>query len=69
MLSTERMVADLKARGVDAWSAEGPDAILERLARDVGGGEVVLCMSNGLFANLPRRLLKVFGERRAGVAV
>ena len=69
MLSTERLVADLRAKGVEAWAARDPDAILERLAHEVRAGEVVLCMSNGSFANLPRRLVQVLGERRAGVAV
>ena len=69
MLSTDRLVSDLRASGVDAWAASGPDDILERLSRDVAAGEVVLCMSNGSFSNLPRRLLARLRERVTGVAV
>jgi UDP-N-acetylmuramate: L-alanyl-gamma-D-glutamyl-meso-diaminopimelate ligase len=57
MLSTDRLVADLERRKTHAWSAEGPDAILERLPGDLRSGDVVVCMSNGSFGNLPRRLL------------
>ena len=57
MLSTDRLVADLEQRKTQAWSAEGPDAILERLPGDLRSGDVVVCMSNGSFGNLPRRLL------------
>ena len=70
MLSTERLITDLCARNVAAWSAAGPDDILERLARDVEPGDVVVCMSNGSFGNLPRRLLERLARRsvaRAGV--
>jgi UDP-N-acetylmuramate: L-alanyl-gamma-D-glutamyl-meso-diaminopimelate ligase len=69
MLSTDRLVADLSARGIEAWTAPNPDAILERLAREVRAGDVVLCMSNGAFANLPRRLLGALGGTAAGAAV
>jgi UDP-N-acetylmuramate: L-alanyl-gamma-D-glutamyl-meso-diaminopimelate ligase len=57
MLSTDRIVADLKAGGVGAWSADGPDEILARLMGELREGDVVLCMSNGAFGNLPRRLV------------
>jgi UDP-N-acetylmuramate: L-alanyl-gamma-D-glutamyl-meso-diaminopimelate ligase len=57
MLSTDRLVADLERRNTHAWSAQGPDAILARLPSDLRRGDVVVCMSNGSFGNLPRRLL------------
>jgi len=62
MLSTERLVTDLRAAGTDAWVASGPDAILERLAAELAAGDVVVCMSNGAFGNLPRRLLASLGS-------
>ncbi|MEE8312022.1 MAG: Mur ligase family protein [Candidatus Binatia bacterium] len=61
MLSTAKLVADLESRGRIAWSADGPDAIIERLAAELDDGEVVVCMSNGAFGNLPRRLLGALG--------
>jgi len=61
MLSTDRLVADLAKRDTHAWAAEGPDAILARLPDDLRPGDVVVCMSNGSFGNLPRRLLALLG--------
>ena len=61
MLSTDRLVVDLERRGVLAWSAADPDAILARLPDDLRSGDVVVCMSNGSFGNLPRRLLASLG--------
>ncbi|MFN2427489.1 MAG: glutamate ligase domain-containing protein, partial [Candidatus Binatia bacterium] len=57
MLSTDRLVADLSARGVPAWTEAGPDEILARLRTELREGDVVLCMSNGAFGGLPRKLL------------
>jgi UDP-N-acetylmuramate: L-alanyl-gamma-D-glutamyl-meso-diaminopimelate ligase len=65
MLSTERLVEDLEDAGARAWSADGPDEILARLRHDVAPGDVVVCMSNGAFGNLPRRLLSALGEADA----
>jgi UDP-N-acetylmuramate: L-alanyl-gamma-D-glutamyl-meso-diaminopimelate ligase len=61
MLSTDRLVTDLARRSTHAWSAEGPDAILARLPAELRPGDVVVCMSNGSFGNLPRRLLALLG--------
>ncbi len=63
MLSTDRLVEELENGGVEAWSADGPDAILERLTAEAAAGEVVVCMSNGAFGNLPRRLLAALHTR------
>lgn len=65
MLSTERIVADLIAKGRSAWTAKGPDAILSRLVGELGSGDVVVCMSNGAFGGLPRRLLDELGSGAA----
>ncbi len=61
MLSTDRLVADLERAGRPAWAADGPDAILERLPGQLRAGDVVVCMSNGAFGDLPRRLLAAIG--------
>jgi UDP-N-acetylmuramate: L-alanyl-gamma-D-glutamyl-meso-diaminopimelate ligase len=63
MLSTDRIVADLSARGVPAWTEAGPDEILARLKNELRDGDVVVCMSNGAFGGLPRRLLAEIGAR------
>jgi UDP-N-acetylmuramate: L-alanyl-gamma-D-glutamyl-meso-diaminopimelate ligase len=57
MLSTDRLVAELERRNTSAWAAAGPDAILDRLPEELRPGDVVVCMSNGSFGNLPLRLL------------
>ncbi len=57
MLSTDRLVSDLVRSGRTAWCADGPEAILERLPGELRAGDVVVCMSNGAFGDLPRRLL------------
>jgi UDP-N-acetylmuramate: L-alanyl-gamma-D-glutamyl-meso-diaminopimelate ligase len=63
MLSTDKIVEDLTAAGREAWTADGPDAILARLAGELRSGDVVVCMSNGAFGGLPRRLLAELGGR------
>jgi UDP-N-acetylmuramate: L-alanyl-gamma-D-glutamyl-meso-diaminopimelate ligase len=69
MLSTDRLVSDLRASGVDAWAAADLTTFSSACRATVAAGEVVLCMSNGSFANLPRRLLARLRERVAGAAV
>ncbi|HYB98248.1 MAG TPA: Mur ligase family protein [Candidatus Limnocylindrales bacterium] len=65
MLSTARIVEDLRTRGIHAWTAAGPDEILARLATELAPGDVAICMSNGAFGNLPRNLLKAFEPEQA----
>jgi UDP-N-acetylmuramate: L-alanyl-gamma-D-glutamyl-meso-diaminopimelate ligase len=60
-LSTDRLIADLRTAGRQAWTAAGPDAILDRLVGELEAGDIVVCMSNGAFGNLPRRLLDALG--------
>jgi UDP-N-acetylmuramate: L-alanyl-gamma-D-glutamyl-meso-diaminopimelate ligase len=57
MLSTDRLVSDLSARGVPAWTEAGPDEILARLRGELREGDVALCMSNGAFGGLPKKLV------------
>ncbi|HYC54025.1 MAG TPA: Mur ligase domain-containing protein [Candidatus Binatia bacterium] len=63
MLSTPRLIDDLRSQGVHAWTAPGPDEILSRLATELSPGDVVVCMSNGAFGNLPRNLLATLTPR------
>ena len=62
-LSTTQLIEDLGGLGVEAWQAEGPEAILERLLGQLHDGDLVVCMSNGAFGGLPRRLLEGLGGR------
>jgi UDP-N-acetylmuramate: L-alanyl-gamma-D-glutamyl-meso-diaminopimelate ligase len=57
MLSTDKLITDLGARGIPAWTEAGPDEILARLRTEMREGDVALCMSNGAFGGLPRKLL------------
>jgi len=61
MLSTDSIVRNLRARSVEAWTVDGPDAILARLPTELRSGDVVVCMSNGAFGSLPRRLIVALG--------
>jgi UDP-N-acetylmuramate: L-alanyl-gamma-D-glutamyl-meso-diaminopimelate ligase len=65
MLSTERLIRDLDSRGTHAWTASGPDAILERLVTEIAPADVVVCMSNGAFGNLAKRLVSALRSRFA----
>ncbi len=65
MLSTDRLIADLGAVGVGAWTAADPDRILERLIEEVRPDDVIVCMSNGAFGNLPRRLLAALADKQS----
>jgi UDP-N-acetylmuramate: L-alanyl-gamma-D-glutamyl-meso-diaminopimelate ligase len=56
-LSPERLVAELRARGVDARSPGGVPEIVEHLRSSCRPGDVVLVMSNGEFGGIWERLL------------
>jgi UDP-N-acetylmuramate: L-alanyl-gamma-D-glutamyl-meso-diaminopimelate ligase len=56
-LSSERLAADLAARGVPSVALEGVDAIVDELARSCEPGDVVLVMSNGDFGGVWQKLL------------
>jgi hypothetical protein len=57
MLSTDKLIADLGARGIPAWTEAGPEEILARLRSELREGDVALCMSNGAFGGLPRKIV------------
>lgn len=56
--SSARLVADLRARGANAFHAPLSEGLLEILLAEVRKGDVLLFMSNGGFDNLPRRVLE-----------
>ncbi len=55
--SSEKLVADLKGQGRDAYFFETTDAIIDFLVQHVRSGDVALIMSNGGFDNIHERLL------------
>jgi UDP-N-acetylmuramate: L-alanyl-gamma-D-glutamyl-meso-diaminopimelate ligase len=55
--SSERLAADLQARGIDAHDFSDTDAIIDFLKKNVRAEDVILIMSNGGFDNIHDRLL------------
>jgi len=55
--SSERLAADLCARGKDARYFETTEAIVDFLAAEARSGDLILVMSNGGFDDIHRRLL------------
>jgi UDP-N-acetylmuramate: L-alanyl-gamma-D-glutamyl-meso-diaminopimelate ligase len=54
----------ISMRGPDAFVCESIDALLALMLGDARSGDVIVCMSNGPFANLPRRLVDALTTRR-----
>jgi len=63
-LSTEEIVAALRARGREAETCEQVDDIAALVAREARPGDVVVMMSNGGFGGLPAKLLAALGLER-----
>jgi UDP-N-acetylmuramate: L-alanyl-gamma-D-glutamyl-meso-diaminopimelate ligase len=55
--SSQKLVEDLRRRGLEASYFRETSLILEELLRSSREGDVILFMSNGAFDNLPTRLL------------
>jgi UDP-N-acetylmuramate: L-alanyl-gamma-D-glutamyl-meso-diaminopimelate ligase len=62
-LSSEQLVSDLKAGGVDARFIPKTEDIVAAVARDSREGDLVLIMSNGGFDDIHRKLLDALGAR------
>jgi len=56
--SSEKLAADLKRRGKDAWFFEETGPIVDFIASRARDGDLVLVMSNGGFDNIHERLLE-----------
>jgi UDP-N-acetylmuramate: L-alanyl-gamma-D-glutamyl-meso-diaminopimelate ligase len=61
-LDTAGVVADLRARGVDARAEADVDVLVRAVADGVRPGDVVLVMSNGAFGGFVDRLLAALGR-------
>lgn len=57
LFSLGQLLNDLKARKVNAYVFEGPDAIVAFLQKQLKPNSVVLVMSNGGFGNIHQKLL------------
>jgi len=56
--STDKLISDLKARGVDANLCNDVDSIVSTLKAKAHPGDVILVMSNGGFGGIYEKLLK-----------
>jgi UDP-N-acetylmuramate: L-alanyl-gamma-D-glutamyl-meso-diaminopimelate ligase len=63
-LSVEKVVDDLRQRGLAAWFFPTVDEIVAHLASHVVEGDVVLIMSNGDFGGLHQKLLYTLGRKQ-----
>jgi UDP-N-acetylmuramate: L-alanyl-gamma-D-glutamyl-meso-diaminopimelate ligase len=61
-LSEERVIDDLRQRGVEAWFCPTVDRIVAHLVTHIAEGDVVLVMSNGDFGGLHQKLMKALIE-------
>jgi UDP-N-acetylmuramate: L-alanyl-gamma-D-glutamyl-meso-diaminopimelate ligase len=62
-LSEERVIDDLRQRGVEAWFLPTVDGIVAHLVTLVAEGDVVLVMSNCSFGGLHQKLLDALSGR------
>jgi UDP-N-acetylmuramate: L-alanyl-gamma-D-glutamyl-meso-diaminopimelate ligase len=62
-LSTEVLIADLKAAGVDARFIPDTADIVRTVAGDARSGDLVIVMSNGGFDNIHQKLLSALEAR------
>lgn len=64
-LDVQELARDVTARGVPALAASSIDALVEVARDEAPGGAVLLCMSNGAFGGIHRKLLDALAARAA----
>ena len=64
-LSPQRLVADLGASGVEAWTLPDAERIATHVLERLQPGDVVVLMSNGAFGGLRGKLAAALAERAA----
>jgi UDP-N-acetylmuramate: L-alanyl-gamma-D-glutamyl-meso-diaminopimelate ligase len=57
--SSERLVEDLRKKGLSAYYFENTNGLLKTLTGEARSGDVVLFMSNGAFDHLPKRFFEI----------
>jgi UDP-N-acetylmuramate: L-alanyl-gamma-D-glutamyl-meso-diaminopimelate ligase len=66
--SVERLIADLKGRGLRATTLPGVDSIVSHIGDKARRGDVLLVMSNGGFGGIHDRLLDILQTGAAAEA-
>ena len=61
--SGDRLAEDVRARGVTATACASIDDMIALVQKDAPAGAVLLCMSNGAFGGIHKRLLEALGAR------
>jgi UDP-N-acetylmuramate: L-alanyl-gamma-D-glutamyl-meso-diaminopimelate ligase len=64
-LDVGALARTVSGRDSAALACASIDELAERMLADARPGDVMVCMSNGPFANLPRRLLQALGKTSA----
>jgi UDP-N-acetylmuramate: L-alanyl-gamma-D-glutamyl-meso-diaminopimelate ligase len=64
-LDTAALAQAICARGPAAAACESTDDIMARMIADARAGDVLVCMSNGPFDGLPKRLLAALADKSA----
>jgi UDP-N-acetylmuramate: L-alanyl-gamma-D-glutamyl-meso-diaminopimelate ligase len=62
-LDVPKLANAISRRGPTAFACSSIDEIVQRMVADCRAGDVLLCMSNGPFEELPKRLLAKLGQR------
>ena len=62
-LDPEKLIADVKAQGTEAWYLSSVEEIAAHVAKESKEGDVVAVLSNGGFGGLHDLLLKRLAER------
>ncbi len=57
--SSQRLVKDLKKKGLEAFYFPDTNQLIDALVNKAQAGDVILIMSNGAFDNLQHRLLEL----------
>jgi UDP-N-acetylmuramate: L-alanyl-gamma-D-glutamyl-meso-diaminopimelate ligase len=65
-LDTGKLAEAISRRGPIAFECSGIDQIAARMLADCRAGDLLLCMSNGSFEDLPQRLLSSLGLQVQG---
>lgn len=64
-LDTRAIAEALRASGIDAHATDSHDEVVEQVARTAQDGDIIVCMSNGAFGQVPDRILAALATRAA----
>ncbi|MFN2456174.1 MAG: UDP-N-acetylmuramate:L-alanyl-gamma-D-glutamyl-meso-diaminopimelate ligase [Pyrinomonadaceae bacterium] len=63
VLDTDKLIADIAAQNKPAFSIDGADEIVRRLAPELRTGDVVAIMSNGGFGGIHEKMLEALRQK------